>query len=1052
MIGSNNKIFFFITCQKDYDSYIEVKSQTPGFTNFKREYSEIIKKNDKEYIISINCFDMNANNEIKKNKEEDKYKLKLDLNYSYFLNYTYEAEIFFEEKRTTFIYDYKIDESFTFLNLKLPFIEKFMLYKKYLNNKKSELGDPLSNAFIEDSIEFISDNEKIKRYNLEDFLELLLFSYKTNKIKTLLQKFNVKKCDLANKIDEEKYSAILEELELNPEIYTKYCFKTEEEKECKKQFYSILLCFKMKYGKYNVKSLINQKELKQYYAEIINENEKLYCVVDKADEELIDLIMNQKKLSFGIIKKIIFSFTPEKVIAFINKYYNKIYNEINDNLSDYENEDLSLSNVLNKENRSKSPIYEIIANSNIKKRKYNIILFSDRLYKNYFNNDEVKLFIINESIFVCLKNDKKYESFKNNELKKLVKVNENNKENKEEIIDKEDEESFQKNKELKKLEKKNNNNMQILEYIEKDFIFYEKSDYEMYYFDCYDKEYDFYHSPFIIRSRTFTKFFKYDKEIITTYKPLNIFKRFELETMDEEFFKKWNDIKEKFFKLNKGIIRYDLNPTILILNINDINDFEKVFNLSYIDDNEYIKNNFQIYLENVIRSLRNKFLYLVEEKGIINKNNIKLSVKLIYDIIKGLDKYGFMSVDFLEAIEKRVEKELKNTLIYNMYIYLSEYYFSQNNLKITQAIFEHMANYIISNNLINLIKFLKNIKDRILSNILTKIDSNIEEKMLYNEDNNIYYFTLLRNIRNEELVKNISDYEYQLKNIVIILRNIKNGELNYELINSIFNSYSKKQIFISKLSILLFNDNEKKKEYLDFIQKYLDRINYEFNYFKEFEDISYNYFYPIYSSNISLIETIKNNINKGKLNEIQKNSKKDIEKIHEQITNLHKKFIIKDSLLFINKYKEEKKSIFNAGKKSNYEIFNEAMNDFNELKKVFEENWESKIDENIIKHFYNLVKPENRKEELKSQLNILVKYHDIKTNVEMDKICDDIIIYNYIEKILSVMSQVSSEISNENSLPFTKFKDMLKKAKNKLTYKKRNIDIKNIIKDEEEKK
>ena len=50
------------------------------------------------------------------------------------------------------------------------------------------------------------------------------------------------------------------------------------------------------------------------------------------------------------------------------------------------------------------------------------------------------------------------------------------------------------------------------------------------------------------------------------------------------------------------------------------------------------------------------------------------------------------------------------------------------------------------------------------------------------------------------------------------------------------------------------------------------------------------------------------------------------------------------------------------------------------------------------------------------------------------------------------MSQVSSEISNENTLPFTKFKDMLKKAEKKLTYKKRNIDIKNIIKDEEEKK
>ena len=65
MFGSNNKIFFFITCEKNYDSFIEVTSKSPGFTNYKKEFSEIIKKNDKEYIISINCFDMNTS-DIKK--------------------------------------------------------------------------------------------------------------------------------------------------------------------------------------------------------------------------------------------------------------------------------------------------------------------------------------------------------------------------------------------------------------------------------------------------------------------------------------------------------------------------------------------------------------------------------------------------------------------------------------------------------------------------------------------------------------------------------------------------------------------------------------------------------------------------------------------------------------------------------------------------------------------------------------------------------------------------------------------------------------------------
>ena len=493
MIGNNNKIFFFITYEKKYDSYIEITSKTLGFTNYKREFTEIVKKNDKEYIISINSFDLNVN-DIKKTIEDDKYKLILNINYNFFFGSTYKGEIFFEEKRTTFIYDFKINESTSFLNLKLSFKEKLMLFKKYLNTKKSEQGDPLSNALIEDSIEFISDNEKTKRYNFEDYLELLLFSYKTNKFKTLLQKFNVKKCDLTNDFKPENYSAILEELALNPEIYTKYCFKTEEENECKKQIYTILLCFKIKYGKDSVKSLINQKELKKLYAEIINENEKLYCIVDKADEELIELIMNQKKLSFGIIKKIIFVFTPEKVIAFINRNYNIIDNEINKNSLDYKHEDLRLSVDFANSNikgKSKSPIYDKIENLHLKKRKYNFILFSERLYKEYFNNDEVKLFIINKSIYICLKNDKKYEIFKNNELRKLVKAN----------------------------------NIQILDYLEKDFSFYEKSEYEIYYYDYYDKKY--------------TKYCKYNKENITTYKPLNIFKRFEIKTMDEVFFKKW---------------------------------------------------------------------------------------------------------------------------------------------------------------------------------------------------------------------------------------------------------------------------------------------------------------------------------------------------------------------------------------------------------------------------------------------------------------------------------------------------------------------------------
>ena len=129
---------------------------------------------DKEYIISINSYNLNEN-VIKKSVEDNKYKLLFNMNYNYFFNSTYEAEILFLEKRNTFIFDFKIKEDNSiFLSkavniLKISFKDKLMLYEKFLDEKKSEQGDPLSNALIDDSIEYVMDNEKIKRYNLEDY-------------------------------------------------------------------------------------------------------------------------------------------------------------------------------------------------------------------------------------------------------------------------------------------------------------------------------------------------------------------------------------------------------------------------------------------------------------------------------------------------------------------------------------------------------------------------------------------------------------------------------------------------------------------------------------------------------------------------------------------------------------------------------------------------------------------------------------------------------------------------------------------------------------------
>ena len=95
---------------------------------------------------------------------------------------------------------------------------------------------PLSNDLAEDTIEYILNNEKKKIYNLEDYIELLIFCNKTNKIKTLLENFNIKKCDLTNNNEENNFSVDLEKIKSNQKIFTQYCFESEEENICKKKF------------------------------------------------------------------------------------------------------------------------------------------------------------------------------------------------------------------------------------------------------------------------------------------------------------------------------------------------------------------------------------------------------------------------------------------------------------------------------------------------------------------------------------------------------------------------------------------------------------------------------------------------------------------------------------------------------------------------------------------------------------------------------------------------------------------------------------------------
>lgn len=204
----------------------------------------------------------------------------------------------------------------------------------------------------------------------------------------------------------------------------------------------------------------------------------------------------------------------------------------------------------NENNERKSTLYEFIKNNfnNNSKRNFIFILFNNEFYNNYFNDDKIKLFLINEKIFICIEMSEKLEEFKNKEIKKFDNLN----------------------------------NLQLLEKLENDIINFKNRKFDIYYynkinivndFDYFQDQKNSYEnqnneinylynnknkkSNYIYRQRSIKK-----QEIFNIYYNIDILNRLELKTLDETFFKKWMGIKNDIFTFNKS--RYNLQPNIVI--------------------------------------------------------------------------------------------------------------------------------------------------------------------------------------------------------------------------------------------------------------------------------------------------------------------------------------------------------------------------------------------------------------------------------------------------------------------------------------------------------
>ena len=981
---SNNIRIYFISSYESSSPIQEYYTEDPGFYDYKRESLKLINYEGKEFAISINSFSINKQDLIK-NKETDTYDLTVKLNIPGFLGtYIYSKKLSFVEIKNHFIYGFKLDDQPKYYfegkapkSVIFSKMKQLNLYIEYLNKVHSEPGDSLSNAFCEETIETLV---KDKKFYFDFYLELLQYYKNSKNITKILDSFEPKNCEIPTNFNESKYESTLEEIESNQEMYAKYCLEDGEDIKIKKKFYTLLIYFRYNNKeKEKLKILINDKNLWSLFGEIINQNEKLHPIVELAGDGLINEIMKQKKISLDCVKRIITSLNPvERLLSFIDNNFDFILKNCREycykrfeRTNSYTNlmalkkdEETKKYGKQNKNMTEQEKLFKFLENEenahHINHKKYQIILFDKRYWDLYFRYKEIELFIINKSIYICLKNDKKFRDFKKKEKEKIGNIK----------------------------------NEEFLQFLSNDITEYEKTNYGIYIYQENEKRDSFY---FFRKKSDF-------ENKITPFMSLNIFDGIELEAFGKEALERWNQIKSKVFELKD--IKYDLETYNIIKKIKNLDEFDKFLNI-YYSDKDY---NYELsYEKKLISNLGNKFLSLIyksKSKEYLTPN----ASNLIYKY----DQLNLAPEDFICKIEKIINEDIINII----YEYLT------NNYELTSyKLINHMANYIIRNNNISIIKNLKNIKEKIIPIIFDKLDKCIKDTMIYDNLPINTHFKLLNDMNKE----GYSQYaKNNTSNISGILKNLESGMVSYELMNSIYNYNSRRVLFEKKISILLFGNESKIAYLIKIVKNYLNNINKNLTNLAELKEIIekfYSWKYE-FNRNISLIDTSVNTLKKGLLNEfIKAPTKEDLDKLNKIYVenDFHKKYIMKDSLVLIyeNKILENnRREIDNA--------FNNVSKKYNELEVLFDKNWQTKIKDETIHNYYDIIqqteedeksKTISLEEKLKKDLQILSNYHcSYKKESEINKLRDDIIFRIDSIDIQSFLNKKKSYWESRNTL------------------------------------
>jgi len=648
----NYKVFFIVSNLSKLDESIEY-----SFPNNQNPLNIILTKNEKyrreDFSIKVFTFEILKDNLTKKDLEKKKYKAKIQLNYNKnnFQSTCFKGEIPFRENRNNFIFDFYFDDFKGWtgiysppINIKFSRCQQLKIYNEALNKMNVKQGVILSQHLILDSQIYLKE----KQYDLDFYLEILKRCYSIKEVKTLLMMFKLEKVILPEKLEVKAYSSILELIEEKPDIIIRYCGEKDNIDKYYKLFYSLLLFFRANYEKDKVQSLLNQKELKKYFIEILSENFQKFSNVELS-EDFIDDMLKQKNITFNKIKNsLLFIISIEKLLHIIYMNIDLICE-----ICKKENRKIDISEIAYPKSTDDldAVIYkiQIILNYQLNK-KITFITFNEIFWRNYIEFNDKKnlknLILIRKCISLCLNIDKSF-NIENLELQK--KIHETG---------------------LEAIKEGKLKNEVLLDFIENDDVYFKGKKYES---KC--------------------------------FRSLEVLDGIDLETVDDKFYEKWN--KTNIFKIY-SFIDYEFKQT-LVNKVYDMKDFGKLLKLLNYNDKYtdiFLKDKFNKLIltfkidkcPNFIKDA-SYFIYIIDKnyqgikdfmKDIIEKN-IKSFETLENIYLYLYSKYKTISKDVIDYIVNFLVKNKDNIKGESILILLEKV----NSPNIIKSILNRIDNFII---------------------------------------------------------------------------------------------------------------------------------------------------------------------------------------------------------------------------------------------------------------------------------------------------------------------------------------------------------------------